>query len=1011
VLTICRIQHRFVSAFKAKSHASFFVRLTILILVMRLPSNFLSILFLTVCFVICNDIPVFCQKGSPSAEIIVKFKTEHRPKQIKCSDEATLCMASFESLNKSNISIKAKEIAPQILNNTFRIQIESDENVDDIISEYQNSGLFEYVENNFIQNPIANNPAATIPNESTFSQQWAFKNTGTMEYVYSIDDADIDMELAWTVEQGNAGITVAVMDTGIDYTHPDLANRMWTNYGEIAGNGIDDDNNGYVDDHIGYDFAESDNDPDDINGHGTLIAGIIGAEPNNNSAYAGVDWNCKIMPLKVIRDNMTSSYSDYVEAIYYAVTHGARVINLSLTSYHPSTALDEAFAFAHAHGVVLVVAMGNNGNTTVHHMAKSIYSIAVGATTPADKRSNFSCYNDYIDVVAPGSYIYGLNKDHHSDTYFSMSGTSQAAPHVAGLASLLIAQDPSRLPEDIRQIITSTAQDMVGPSSEDIAGFDHYFGHGRINAYDALTVSSGDISFHAEASETNTESNEIPLSQDGCTAIIESSFDNGFGIWNSGGVDVELSAKYGNSIKLMDNSGVHSSIFTPTMDLRGQSSVSVDFKFTPVSMETGEDFMFEYSIDGGSTFIPLKSWVSKIDFQHKVQQDISFNAKRLGLTEQTVFRFRCDASSNTDVIYLEQVNITVCATESALCDKGTRCDDGDACTINDSYNSSCDCVGTYEDMDNDGVCSAEDIDDFDSCIPHSTFCDEETEGTSNGHNNCESFIYSDFNYDGGMWSLGGRDARINKDYIIDGDGSAQLRDNSKEGSSIFTQEIDFSNIDQLKISFEFFAVSMELGEDFMFEVSTDAGQSFIEIQKWISGIDFKNSERHLVDFVVDKKFLSSHVILRFRCDASSNADIVYLDNIDIQKCKNERSDVTNSFVSHSSVMNNSVMNSSVLNSSVTQSPEFDDIETLQDVLTVYPNPSVDFISIKNIQTPVTVSDVYIFTLDGTQVYHSQFSVDDELRIDVSALQGATQYLVRVVTPQSKSPVTATFFKV
>lgn len=934
----------------------------------------------------------FSQKTIESKELIVKFKKEHRPRNLKCANTTTLCLAPFEALNKTKVSVKTKEVVPQFLENTFVIQIDSDENLNDIIAEYESSGLFEYVENNVIHDPLASEPSITTPSELTYSQQWAFHNTGTMKYVYSKNDADIDMEYAWTVEQGNAGITVAIMDTGIDYEHPDLVNRMWSNTSEIPGNGIDDDNNGYIDDLIGYDFAELDKNPDDFNGHGTFVAGIIGAEANNKTGYAGVDWNCKLMALKVIKDNMSANYSDYVSAIYYAVANGARVINISLTSYNPSTALEEAFQYAHSQGVVLVAAMGNNGNSTVHYMAKSIYSIAVGATTPADRRASFSCHNDYIDVVAPGSYIYGLNMFDYTDTNFFMNGTSQAAPFVSGLASLLLAQDPSRRPEDIRQIINSTAEDLVGPDTEDIKGHDQYFGNGRINAYDALSFSTPKISFHAEAAdETSIEMQEIEVFDEACTTVINSDFNNGFGVWNSGGKHVEISSKFGATVKLMNNSGVHSSIFTPTMDLRSQSSVSVDFTFVPFSMETGEDFMFEYSIDGGSTFKILKSWVSDIDFKHKKQQHESFVITNVDLTKSTVFRFRCDASSNTDMIYLDAVNITVCADASDICSAGAPCDDGNDCTVNDQYNSDCDCEGTYEDFDNDGICSAQDADDFDSCVPNGELCNDELDGQSSQVGHCKSFIYSDFESDQGVWTFGGNDAKLNNAKLISGFGSVHLRDNSKESSSIFTRAIDFSYAKQLSITFDYLGISMELGENFMLEVSTDGGKNFTIIKNWISGIDFKNSKLNMGEALIGQEYLSSEVILRLRCDASSNADAIYIDNIDIQVCGMD--DLTTSF-----------------QSIIETTPERE-VEIEDDLLTVYPNPTVDYISIKNINTPVPNFDVYIFTLDGTQVFYSQFSVDDELRIDVTSLHGATQYLVRVETAQSVKPITATFFKV
>lgn len=953
---------------------------------MQSQSNFFNRYFFIIAIFCSQCVFAFAQKSSTDFqhEIVLKFKKEHRPKQLKCGNTQTLCLSQIEALSSKSIEFAAQQIAPLFIENTFAIQYDTDVNIEEIIETYQNSGLFEYVENNFISDPLANN----FPTDNTFTKQWGLHNEGNMEYVYSLQDADIDMSEAWGIEQGNAGIIVAILDTGVDYMHPDLTNRMWTNTAEIPDNGIDDDGNGYIDDYRGFDFADNDSDPYDFSGHGTHVAGIVGAEANNGIGFTGVDWNCRLMALKAVKDNMSSTYSDYAEAIYYAVAHGARVINISLTSYNPSTVLDEAFAYAHSHGTVLVVSMGNNGNTTTHYMAKSEYSIAVGASTPADRRAGFSCYNDYIDVLAPGSYIFGLNKDNYADISFSMSGTSQAAPHVSGLVSLLLAQNPMRTPEDIRSIIRSTAQDMVGPAGEDTHGFDQYFGYGRINAHDALVYGGGQIVINEEAESDGNSNESLPTDENGCVIASDEEFTTGLGDWISGGRDVNVSDRHNFSIQLRDNSGIESSIYTPTFNLVGRSSVSVDFSFNSLSMEDGEDFIFEISLDGGSSFIPVKNWVAGTDFKNKNYQQESFVVNSFDLSDKTVFRFRCDASTNSDLIYIDKVKITVCDSGVGTCIVGSPCDDGNVCTIDDQYTENCNCVGRYEDKDNDGICAGEDSDDLNECVPNNSGCEDISPEIDLA--NCESFYFESFEESIGLWNVGGNDASLQTKFSIDGKSSIKLRDNSGEKSSIQTDVIDFSKANQVSVTFEYYANSMELGEDFLFEVSFDGGKSFSGVEKWVSGIDFKNSERNFGQVTIAKSHLTDKVVLRFRCDASSNADVVYLDNIQIMTC-GTRSPIDGT-----------------ASIELTQVANFEErLQTIQ----LFPNPTVDYIQIKQDISPVDDFDVFIYTLDGTQVLHTQLSVDDEVKIDVTALPRGTQYVVRVVTSATLTPVTATFFKV
>ena len=337
----------------------------------------------------------------------------------------------------------------------------------------------------------------TVPDDTYFSRQYGLYNNGTFSLSPATNDADIDMELGWDIEQGDQSIIVAVLDSGVNLNHPEFSGRIWGNSNEIL-NGIDDDNNGYIDDLNGWDFTNNDNNPTDDHGHGTNVTGIIGANSNNTLGYSGVDWNCKLMIGKILDQNNSGLYSWWTEAIYYAVDNGAKIINMSVGGSGFSNSMQEAIDYAYNNGVSVVACMMNNDNNVTYYPAGYQNTIAVGSTNPNDERSSpffwsatsGSSYGNHIDVVAPGNFIYGLNYQSNINYNSYWGGTSQASPLVAGLSSLLLAQDPTRTPDDIRNIIRNTAEDQVGNSSEDVLGFDIYYGHGRINANQALLQSS-----------------------------------------------------------------------------------------------------------------------------------------------------------------------------------------------------------------------------------------------------------------------------------------------------------------------------------------------------------------------------------------------------------------------------------------------------------------------------------------------------------------------------------------
>ncbi len=382
---------------------------------------------------------------------------------------------------------------------TFLLKFQDQQDISNLIAQYTETGLFRYVEPNYIGH--GGGIQQTIPNDTYFSRQYGLLNDGTFSLSPASADADIDMELAWDIEQGDQSIVLGVLDSGLKMDHPEFAGRIWTN-GADTPNGSDDDNNGYIDDSAGWDFANNDNDPNDDHGHGTNVGGISAANGNNSIGYAGVDWNCQVMACKILDQNNSGFYSWWADAIYYAVDNGADVLNMSVGGSGFSTTLEDAVNYAYNNGVTIVACMMNEDNNVTYYPAGFQNTIAVGATNPNDERtspffwsaSSGSCFGSHIDVVAPGNYIYGLS--HTSNTNYDSywGGTSQATPLVAGLSTLLKAQNPGRTPDEIRTIIRNTAEDQVGNSSEDLAGFDNYYGYGRINAHQALLFGTSGLS-------------------------------------------------------------------------------------------------------------------------------------------------------------------------------------------------------------------------------------------------------------------------------------------------------------------------------------------------------------------------------------------------------------------------------------------------------------------------------------------------------------------------------------
>jgi len=294
---------------------------------------------------------------------------------------------------------------------------------------------------------------AATPNDPDYTRMWGMRNTGqTVNGTSGRFDADIDANLAWDQTTGSKSVLVAIVDSGTDYTHPDLAANIYVNAGEIAGNGIDDDSNGYVDDVNGYDFADGDADPMDFVGHGTHVTGTVGAVGDNGVGTMGVNWNVSILPCKIGNDFGGPIASAAIEAINYAVTMGATVSNHSY-GINPTQAFEDAIINAQANNHLLVVAAGNSSsNNDIFPAYPASYPedniIAVAATDQNDDLAGFSSYGvTSVDIGAPGVNIWSTTPQagslFYNPNYDFSDGTSMASPMVTGAVALLRSLAPS----------------------------------------------------------------------------------------------------------------------------------------------------------------------------------------------------------------------------------------------------------------------------------------------------------------------------------------------------------------------------------------------------------------------------------------------------------------------------------------------------------------------------------------------------------------------------------------
>ncbi len=415
---------------------------------------------------------------------------------------------------------------------------------------------------------------------------------------------------------GRPSVIIAVIDTGIDYDHADIAANMWANPTEIPGNGLDDDSNGRIDDVRGYDFAYKDGNPMDGNGHGTHVAGTIGAVGNNGIGIAGVNWNCKLMAVKALDDSGSGYDSDLADAITYAADEGAQIINMSWGGPGFSQTVHAALEYAHGLGVILCAAAGNSSSDIASfHPASDNNVITVTASDTTDGACSFTNWGIKAAVSAPGgngstapppcavhnclSLRAGTTDALAGDcgagvgvvggNYYRLAGTSMACPHVAGLAGLVKAAHPSWTNEQVRQAIQMRADDILAP------GFDKYAGFGRINAKTTLTSAEPMTAF-IESPNSGAEVSGVAAIRGTAAGnnLSQWTLDFGFGheptTWTT--IGTGLSSVVNGTLANWDVTGIPGGLYTLRLRVTGIGMQNAEYRMsiTPKSTEGSGHF-------------------------------------------------------------------------------------------------------------------------------------------------------------------------------------------------------------------------------------------------------------------------------------------------------------------------------------------------------------------------------------------------------------------------------------
>lgn len=556
----------------------------------------------------------------------------------------------------------------------FRLELQPGQTVNDALAFFQLVPAVRFAQADYQVELTA------APNDPLYSREWGLRT--------------IDAPTAWNTTTGAAGTIVAVIDTGVDYNHPDLRANIWSNSDEIAGNGRDDDGNGYVDDIRGWDFYNNDNDPMDDNGHGTHVAGVIGAAGNNATGISGVNWRIQIMPLKFLNRYGSGSMSNAIRALNYAVNNGAAVSNNSYGGGGFYQAFYNAIANARARGHIFVAAAGNSSlNADARPQYPASYNldniVSVAATDSLDRLASFSNYGaSSVDLGAPGVSIYSTLPNNR---YGYMSGTSMASPFVAGAIAMVRELHPDWTYRQVIQQVLSTTDSLASLAGKTVSG-------GRLDLGRAIGAGGGSgettggpvvnsatfsgstsgtfnkvrVTFdRAIDASTFTSADVVRLTRNGSavsglsfsvTRVADNQFDIGFATQTEAG---SYQLTFGPDIRdssgnLMDQSGNGTNGEEPADCYTANGAISGSFTFNSTDVpKTILDRRRTISVLNVDQDVTIDKLVVKLNISHTYDSDLRIYLKGPDGTTVLLFNRRGGAGDNVTATFDDNATVAI----------------------------------------------------------------------------------------------------------------------------------------------------------------------------------------------------------------------------------------------------------------------------------------------------------------------------------------------------------------
>lgn len=480
----------------------------------------------------------------------------------------------------------------------------------------------------------------------------------------------------------------------------------------------------------------------------------------------------------------------------------------------------------------------------------------------------------------------------------------------------------------------------------------------------------------------DSNSNGIPdgceISGD-CLVIEQSNFEAGFGNWTDGGVNADISSllsQSGNqSVRLYGNSGSASGMSSARFDLSSTINPEMSFQFYADNYTSGDALDINISYDAGDSYLPLTTLSYGTDFSNGTWNTATVALNIFGLDSGMSVQFVSRSQGTTQAIYIDDVLIQDCSPGLAeviasSCAVGTACDDGDECTVNDVYGENCDCAGVVADADADGICDARDV-----CPNGNDTIDNDNNGIPDACDSqvgaCQTISFNDFESDLGIWNTGGNNSRLYPYRGLNSNSSIRLTDNNGVASSIYSDIQDLSGYATPTLEFHYFGLSMEIGEELLVELSIDGGQSFRVIDRIVSGIDFLGPQWNIVTIPLASYNPSSQSIIRLRCNASSTADKMFIDDLALLDCSRSEG------------------------RSFAVEPR---AESQVDV-NIYPNPTTDYVTIET-QFDSDLGETFqveLLNVAGQLLYSKEVSADTKLMsLDMTPFDSQQMYFLRAI---------------